>query len=296
MELSTRLIMAGCYLLFAPFVIGLLDGFDRKISARMQGRKGPSVLQPFYDIKKLFEKEFLSANPMQLFLIRSYLCFIVLSGILFFTGFDILLVVFALSTAAMFLILASTATHSPFSSQGTHRELVQIMACEPMELLVAVGFYLATKPKTFVISNIVINSTWSNIVFLPGFFVGFVFILTIKFRKSPFDISTSHHAHQEVVKGVTSEMVGKEYAMVTLAEWYESAILYGIVALFFINKNPLSIILAIVAILVVWFLEIVIDNTTARVKWQLMLKLAWGVTIVSAGMNLFLLEIIRGGL
>jgi ech hydrogenase subunit B len=33
---STRLIMAGLYLLLAPFVIGLLDGFDRKISARMQ--------------------------------------------------------------------------------------------------------------------------------------------------------------------------------------------------------------------------------------------------------------------
>jgi ech hydrogenase subunit B len=64
--------------------------------------------------------------------------------------------------------------------------------------------------------------------------------------------------------------------------------------MFFLNKNPLSIIGAIVAILAVWFLEIVIDNTSARVKWQLMLKMAWGVTIVSAGMNLFLLEIIRG--
>jgi ech hydrogenase subunit B len=276
--------------------MGFLEGCDRKISARMQGRKGPSIWQPFYDLKKLFEKEFLSANKMQLFMIRSYLCFIILSGILFFGGFDLLLVVFALSTSAMFLILASTTTHSPFSSQGTHRELVQIMACEPMELLVAVGFYLATTPNTFQVSHIIMDSQFANIMYLPGFFVGFVFILTIKFRKSPFDISTSHHAHQEVVKGITSEMVGKEYGMVTLAEWYENAILYGIVALFFLNSNPLSWIAAIIAILVVWFLEIVIDNTSARVKWQLMLKLAWGVTIVAAGMNLFLLEIIRGNI
>jgi len=294
MELSTRLILAGCYLIFAPFVIGLLDGFDRKISARMQGRRGPSVLQPFFDLKKLFEKEFLTANKAQLFMIRSYLVFIALSGVLFFGGFDILLVVFSLSTAAMFLILASTSTHSPYSAQGTHRELVQIMACEPMELLVAVGFYLATTPSTFNVSEIISGSPISNIVYLPGFFVGFVFILTIKFRKSPFDISTSHHAHQEVIKGVTSEMVGKEYGMVTLAEWYENAILLGIVGLFFLNSNPVSIVGAIIAILVVWFLEILIDNTSARVKWQLMLKLAWGVTIVAAGMNLLLLEIIRG--
>lgn len=294
MTVQTRIIMAVGYLVLAPIIIGLLDGFDRKISARMQGRKGPSVLQPFYDLKKLFEKEFLSANKLQLFLIRSYLCFILLSGILFFSGFDLLMVIFALSTSAMFLILASTATHSPFSSQGTHRELVQIMACEPMELLVPVGFYLATVPKTFNVVDIVRNSVYSNIIYLPGFFVGFVFILTIKFRKSPFDISTSHHAHQEVVKGVTAEMVGKEYGMVTLAEWYENAILYGMVALFFLNNNPLSIIGAVIAILAVWFLEILIDNTSARVKWQLMLKLAWSVTIIAAGMNLFLLEIIRG--
>ena len=292
--ISSRVIIAVLYVLLAPFVIGLLDGFDRKISARMQGRKGPSVLQPFYDIKKLFEKEFLTANKSQLFMIYSYVFFIMLSGVIFYAGFDLLLVVFSLSTAAMFLILASTSTHSPYSAQGTHRELVQIMSCEPMELLVAVGFYLAT--KTFNVNEIVNNSVNSNIVYLPGFFVGFVFILTIKFRKSPFDISTSHHAHQEVVKGVTSEMVGKEYGMVTLAEWYENAILYGIIALFFLNSNPLSVIWAIVAILAVWFLEILIDNTSARVKWQLMLKLAWGVTIIAAGMNLFLLEIIRGNL
>ena len=289
--MTERIIIAVLYVLLAPFVIGLLDGFDRKISARMQGRKGPSVLQPFYDLKKLFEKEFLTANKAQLFMIRSYLVFIALSGVLFFGGFDILLVVFSLSTAAMFLILASTATHSPYSSQGTHRELVQIMSCEPMELLVAVGFYLAI--GTFNVSEIV-KTDVSPIAFLPGFFVGFVFILTIKFRKSPFDIATSHHAHQEVIKGVTSEMVGKEYGMVTLAEWYENAILLGIVGLFFLNSNPVSIVAAIIAILVVWFLEILIDNTSARVKWQLMLKLAWGVTIVAAGMNLLLLEIIRG--
>ena len=166
MTVQTRIILAICYIVLAPVCIGLLDGFDRKLSARMQGRRGPSVLQPFYDLKKLFEKEFLSANILQLFMIRSYLCFIVLSGILFFAGFDLLLVVFALSTSAMFLILASTTTHSPFSTQGTHRELVQIMACEPMELLVAVGFYLATKPKTFNVANIVLNSNYSNIVFL----------------------------------------------------------------------------------------------------------------------------------
>lgn len=40
------------YIVLAPVIGGLLAGFDRKITARMQGRKGPSVLQPFYDVAK----------------------------------------------------------------------------------------------------------------------------------------------------------------------------------------------------------------------------------------------------
>ena len=38
------------YLLLAPLAGALLDGVDRKISARMQGRQGPPLLQPFYDL------------------------------------------------------------------------------------------------------------------------------------------------------------------------------------------------------------------------------------------------------
>lgn len=285
-----RIICMIVYIIGAPLLGGLLDGIDRKISARMQGRKGPGILQPFYDVMKLTQKQLLSVNKFQLLMVMSYLFFVILSGALLFGGFDMLLCFFSLSTAAMFLILASTSTHSPFSTIGTHREMVQMMSYEPMVLLTAVGFYLAT--GTFQISDI-IQAKIPAIAYTPGFFVGFVFILSIKFRKSPFDLSTTHHAHQEVVKGVTTEMVGIEYALTTVTEWYENVFLLAVVGLFFITENPFSYIAAIVAILVVCFMETLIDNTSARVKWQLMFKLAWGVTLVSGGLNLFILEMIN---
>ncbi len=284
-EYFNRFVMMFVFLVAAPFIGGLLDGIDRKLSARMQGRKGPGILQPFYDVAKLTQKQLLAVNKFQLLMVMSYLFFVMLSGALFFGG-----CFFSLSTAAMFLILASTSTHSPFSTIGSHREMVQMMAYEPMELLTAVGFYLAT--GTFRVLDIV-KADIPAILYAPGFFVGFVFILTIKFRKSPFDLSTTHHAHQEVVKGVTTEMVGIEYATTTVAEWYENVFLLGVVALFFINSNPLSYLAALVAVAVVFFLEILIDNTSARVKWQLMLKLAWGVTLITGGLNLLILELIQ---
>lgn len=283
------MICMAAYIVLAPFIGGILDGFDRKISARMQGRKGPSVLQPFYDVAKLFHKQLLVMNKFQTLMVMSYLFFVLLSGALFFGGFDMLMCFFSLSTAVMFLILASTSTHSPFSTIGSHREMMQMMAYEPMVLLTAVGFFQAT--GSFNVSEI-IKCEVPTIAYAPGFFIGFVFILTIKFRKSPFDLSTSHHAHQEVVKGLTTEMVGMEYAITTIAEWYENVFLLGVVALFFINSNPISYVIAIVAVLIVYFIEILIDNTSARVKWQLMLKTAWAVTIITGGLNLFILELL----
>lgn len=285
----TRIVCMIVFVLFAPFVGGLLDGIDRKISARMQGRKGPSILQPFYDVAKLFSKQILVVNQSQYYMVLSYLFFIIFSGTLFFGGFDLLLCFFSLTTAAMFLVLASCSTHSPYSSMGSQRELIQMMSYEPMVLLTAVGFYLAT--DSFKVSEI-LQSNLCPIVKLPGFFIGFVFILSIKMRKSPFDLSTSHHAHQEMVKGITTEMVGGLYAAVEIAEWYENVFLLGVVGLFFMNSNLLSIILAVVMCFIVFFIETFIDNVSARFKWDKVLEWAWLVTLLTGGVNLLILELI----
>ena len=67
----TRVLSCVGYILLAPFLGGLLDGMDRKISARMQGRRGPSVFQPFYDIVKLFNKQIFLVNRSQFFMVVS---------------------------------------------------------------------------------------------------------------------------------------------------------------------------------------------------------------------------------
>jgi len=41
-----------------------------------------------------------------------------------------------------------------------------------------------------------------------------LYILTIKFRKSPFDLSMSHHAHQEIVRGITTEFSGPALGLI----------------------------------------------------------------------------------
>lgn len=288
--ISLRAISVLLYLLLAPLAGGLLEGMDRKITARMQRRVGPPLLQPFYDVAKLLHKEPIAVTITQRFLMLSYLILVMFSGGMFFYGSDLLMCILMLSTASLFLYLAGCVTSSPYSSIGAQRELLQEMAYEPALLLLAVGFYLSE--RSFNVRDI-IQVPQSAILYLPGFFVAFLFVLTIKMRKSPFDESTSHHAHQELVKGITTEMGAKNLAFFQITEWYETILMLGFLALFIVNKNPVSCIFAVLFVLAAYFLEILIDNTSARLKTGKMLFLSWVVTIAAAGTNLLILMLVR---
>ena len=277
------------FIILAPFIGGLVTGIDRKVTARMQGRVGPPLLQPFYDVGKLFEKENLVVTTTQNFYVLAYLVFIVVSGALFFAGGDMLLVIFAFTLAHIFLVLGGYASNSPYSFIGAERELIQIIAYEPMIILTAVGMYMVA--GSFYVSDIA-ASTHPLIVYLPGVFAGFLMVLTIKLRKSPFDLSTSHHAHQELVKGITTEFTGSNLAKIEIAHWYEDVFLLGVIFLFFAFSIPL----ALAALVIAYLLEILIDNTFSRVKWQFTLRSAWIIAGMLGLVNLAVLYYLSGGL
>ena len=274
------------YLVLAPLAGGLLDGLDRIISARMQRRKGPPLLQPFYDLGKLFSKQMIAVNNVQMLLNLSYLVFLAIAGSMLFAGKDILMCLFILSTADMFLIMAASSDSSPYANLGAGREMIQMMAYEPLTLLVAVGFYLST--GSFQVSDIMASPV-SAVMYMPGMLLGFMFTAAIKFRKSPFDLSTSHHAHQ----GLTTEMSGPTLAIMNIAEYYEMILILGIFCLFILNENWWSWPLAIGVCLLTYFLEILWDNACARLKWKTLLYSCWFVTLLFGGVNLLILMLLK---
>jgi ech hydrogenase subunit B len=274
------------FVVMAPFIGGILAGFDRKLTARMQGRVGPPVLQPFFDALKLFQKERIVVNKFQNVNIVLFFVFTVFSGTLFFAGTDILLTVFSLALAGTFLILGGFCVGSPYSHLGAERELIQMMAYEPMVILTAVGMYLGT--GSFKVADIALYQA-PLILTLPGVFIGFLYILTIKFRKSPFDLSMSHHAHQELVRGLTTEFSGPALALIEISHWYENVLLLGMVYLFFASNPWVGLGLS----LGTYVFEIFIDNNYARFKWQLTLFSSWLVTAVAGVSNIIVLYAIR---
>lgn len=289
MTFVSVLIATVAFCVLAPIVGCILAGLDRVITARMQGRVGPPVLQPYYDVRKLLQKDEVSVNGVDGMYMTVALVFTMFAGGIFFSGGNLLMSAFIITMAALFFIIAAYSSRSPYAELGAARETLQVMAYEPMVLFFAVAFFVAAGTfnvaGAFDLAQPVITKIWLA-------YLGFMFILTIKLRKSPFDLSYSHHAHQELVKGVTTEMSGKTLAKVEVMHWCETVLFLGWTGLFFVYANPASIVFAIIGALVAWFLEIWIDNNFARVKWQAMLKWAWIVGLVCGGINIAVLMLL----
>jgi ech hydrogenase subunit B len=271
-------------LLAAPLAGGLIIGLDRIITARMQGRIGPPVWQPFFDVIKLFGKESLVVNVWQAFCAYGYLAASAIAVVMFFLQSDMLLIIFIQAVGAVFVVMGALSSTSPFSQVGAHRELLQILSYEPLLILVIVGIYVET--GSFKISTI--YTLDQPLIFkLPFLFVVLGYALTIKLRKSPFDLSTSHHGHQEIVKGVLTDYSGPFLALIEIGHWFDVVLILGFCSLFW-STSWIGII-GLVA--VVYFLEILVDNTTARMNWRWMLSYVWAMGLALSFVNILWLTL-----
>jgi len=157
---------------------------------------------------------------------------------------------------------------SPYSQFGGHRELLQILAYEPILILAAVAIYMET--GKFFIGDI-FDRGEPLMPYLWAAYLALIIALVIVMRKSPFDISASEHAHQEIIRGVFTEYSGPYLAIIELAHWYESVLLLGIIFLFWVPWVWPGVLFALFS----FFAVLIIDNVTARLTWSRMLGVSW---------------------
>ncbi len=266
-------------LVAAPLAGGLIQGLDRKVTARVQRRVGPPVLQPFYDVLKLFSKEPVASGAMQGFCAWSGLIGSAAAAALFFAGQDLLVVFFTQAAGAVIPAVGALASPSPYSKTGGQRELLQLAAYEPVLLVVLAGMGLASGGF----------GSWQPLGLdqpllprLPLAFAALLLVTGVKLRKSPFDAAASQHAHQELVRGLYTEYSGRFLGLLETSHFFDTALLYGICALFWAT-NWWG--MAVTAGLV-WLGEILLDNASARLSWSWQLAALWGPGLVLAGANL----------
>jgi ech hydrogenase subunit B len=262
---------------------GLLSGIDRRLTARLQSRKGPPVIQPFLDVIKLMAKERIVTNPWQAFSpVATFSAAATALALFVFQG-DLLVILFVHMAGGVFLVLGAMASPSPYSQTGGQRELWQMLCCETLLFLIAGALYLTT--GSFRIREVT-ALTEPLLYHLPLLFAAFFFALIVKMRKSPFDLAACHHAHQELVRGVYTEYVGPHLGLLEIAHWLDIVLYLAICSLFWATGATAMILLPLAAYVAV----IVLDNVSARLTWRWMLGWGWGAGFILSALNLFWLK------
>lgn len=264
----TRILTVVAALVIAPIGGALLTGVDRKITARVHGRIGPPIIQPFYDVLKLFSKNAVVLNRFQVLYVYLHLAFMLLVVVLLATGQDILMALFAHAFSTISLALGGMSVRSPYSRIGSQRKIMQMLAYEPILVLMVVGMYMTS--GSFLASDIVAVHK-PLLLSLPLIFAAFLAAVLIKLEKSPFDVASSHHAHQELVKGVTLEFAGPYLGIIEITHFIEIFVLFAVIAAFWATN-----IWAGIGIAAACFIgQIFVDNAFARLTSGWMVKFMW---------------------
>ena len=140
-------------LVAAPFVSGAIA----HIEARIQGRRGPRVLQPYYDIAKLFSKETLLPQDASWFFLAApviaFTSFLVVPMLIpVLTDFplplgymgDIMGGGLVLALGGFSLALAAVGTGDPYAQLGSSRAMTFGALIEPSVLFVVFAVALIT--------------------------------------------------------------------------------------------------------------------------------------------------------
>jgi NADH-quinone oxidoreductase subunit H len=207
----------------ATVVLGLIACWIvRKVSALVQWRVGPPLLQPVYDVMKLMGKEILVPKEAQ----RNVFLFsplVGLAGVLLlsimlwritivpekaFIG-DIIVAIYLMVLPSLALILGSSASGSPHAAVGTSREMKLVMGYE-LPLVLA---FIVVVIKTGGQLSLAAIAGHMPVFSISGMLAFLVAILCVQAKLGfvPFDIA---EAETELGSGVLME-----YSGALLAVW-----------------------------------------------------------------------------
>ncbi len=279
-ELFYFLIFPG--MIFSVVMGGILSWSDRKITARVQFRKGPPFLQPFYDLGKLFYKEtilpkfgskftFLAAPVFALFSATMANVFILLPSIFPGSGFrgDLIVVFYLLTIPSLTYIIGALASGNPLGAIGASREMKLIISYE-LAFILALTAIIIKSGMSLRISDIlaVQQEGGAFIGSISGvlLFIVIIFVNQAKLALVPFDMS---EAEAEIVHGVFIEYSGSAYALIRMARYIMLFALPSLLITLLMSGFTLSgigILWAVLKLVLVLLLITLIRNTNPRVR------------------------------
>ena len=258
--LQVLLVAAG-----GPLLVGAL----RTLKARLVGRRGPGVLQPYRDLVKLLRKEaVVSTTTSWIFRVTPYLLFatmvvaalivplLLARPVLDFAGLVLLMYLFVLGT--FFLALAGLDAGSAFGGMGSSREVAVAALAEPTIMVAILG--LALRAETTSLGGIVERLAREPLLAAnPGHLLAFSALFIVMLAETgrlPVDNPATHLELTMIHEAMVLEYSGHYLALVEWASSMKLFLFLTLLANLFLPwgmpavAGPLTILLGLVVLAV----------------------------------------------
>lgn len=270
----------------------LVSGVTSHLEARLQGRRGPRILQPYYDLAKLFRKETLVteesswvflAGPVVAF--GCYLIVPLLIPVLTTYGLplgymgDILGGGFILALAGFSVALAGTESGAPYAQLGGSRAMTFGALIEPTILFVVFAVALITHTDLPYALAATVRSSSSEMV-RPSHVlaaIAFFMVVLVDTGRIPVETHSGTLEFGMIDEARTLEHSGAPLALLKWGSAMKQLILYTILINVFVapwglagSGSPVAVGLAVPALLgkamVLGAIFAVIDNLFAKLR------------------------------
>jgi formate hydrogenlyase subunit 4 len=249
----------------APLLVGAL----RTLKARLVGRRGPRVLQPYSDLVKLLRKEaVVSSTTSWIFRLTPYVLvstmvvatlivpLVLARPVLDFAGLVLLMYLFVLGT--FFLALAGLDAGSAFGGMGSSREVAVAALAEPT-IMVAI-LALALRAGTTNLGGIVERLAHEPLLAAnPGHLLAFSALFIVMLAETgrlPVDNPATHLELTMIHEAMVLEYSGHYLALVEWASAMKLFLFMTLLANLFLpwgmptTAGPLTILLGLVVLAV----------------------------------------------
>ena len=272
----------------APWVSGVIS----RVEARLQGRRGPRILQPYYDLAKLVRKEALAPEGANwvflaapLVACAAYLTVPLLIPVLTTYGLplgymgDILGGGFILSLASFVVAVAALQTGSPYAQMGASRAKTFAAITEPVVLFVVFTVALVTGTDLPYVLAATVRSSAGQLIRPAHLLAAAALFMVILYEtdRIPVETHTGTNEFGMIEEARPFEHSGPYFALLKWGSAMKQLILYTILVNVFVapwglsaTARPADVVVAIVTLLAkaagIGIVVAVIDNSFAKLR------------------------------
>jgi formate hydrogenlyase subunit 4 len=246
MAVILDLAVQGVQMLLVLMLAPMLTGLVRKVKARLLGRRGPPLIQPYRDLARLMRKEVVLAESASwLFRVIPYLVFAATwvaaslvptfrTGLLFSWSADLIAIIALLGGARFFLALAGMDVGTSFGGIGSSREVMIASLAEPAMIMVV--FTLALIAGSTQLSTIAGALLYSEVglrVSLGLALFALVMVAIAENGRIPVDNPATHLELTMVHEAMVLEYSGRHLAVIDLAAELKLLLYVSLIACIF---------------------------------------------------------------